>query len=197
MDMIPYEELEEVQVAEDYFHLQACICFVVGLVLGLAFKVASRLYENPDQESLWQLIRQATADFFTCRPHVALAMAQPLSRTKSIPIDIAATQKLDTWTSDPERNVQWRILERDIKSHYLRLNRNQNSALEDKMLVDGQKDLYEEITDESNAEFYDEITDESKAELYEEITDDSKAELPKQESHSETIDIRVRIITQK
>ena len=68
-------------MAEDYFHVQACICFVVWLFLGLAFKVASILLrtENGEDPNFWQLIWQKTHDFFTHRPHIGMAMAQPRS----------------------------------------------------------------------------------------------------------------------
>ena len=192
MNMIG-EELEEIQVAEDYFHLQACICFVVGLAIGLAFKVASIWYERTEQDpaSLWQQIRRKTADFFTCRPHIAMAMAQPLPRTKNIPIDTLATQPLDTWTSDLERNVQWRIMERDVKAHRLSLTCRQSKPLEADISVDGQEDTSETTADEIKTEILRpqtstssqskpseaDISEDGQDEIYEEISDVSKAEL--------------------
>ena len=146
--MIQCEELEEVQVAEDYFHVQACICFVVGLFLGLAFKVASillRTENGEDPPTLRQLIWQKTHDFFTHRPHIGMAMAQPLPRLKIMPDEIA-TRQLNKWTSNLEQNVQWRILERDVNAHCF--STKTSTAKVTKEEEYSSEDIYEEIADE-------------------------------------------------
>ena len=145
--MIHFEELEEVQVAEDYFHVQACICFVVGLFLGLAFKVASillRTENGQDPPTFGQLIWQKTKDFFTHRPHIGMAMALPLPRLMKMPDDIA-TRQLNKWTSNLEQNVQWRILERDVTAHSLNLTQTSTSH---HCTSEASEDIYEEIVDE-------------------------------------------------
>ena len=69
MNTIPCVELEEVQLDEDYFYIQAGIWLVIGLFIGY---IIAAMFECRDEEEeinlrLWDHLWMKTRDFFTPR----------------------------------------------------------------------------------------------------------------------------------